>query len=248
MKTFQGVIDWATGNTPIAVTSAAKDRVDAIAQDHRIPVTVATQTIQDRGNAATSYECAPVAEDKQVGMLTQLQRELSKYPAAALQKVGVSKITLCGHLEKRTDGWIFPDSTDNLSGLSNYSAHTMYLSAVHTFHHELFHVMWGNPHGCSGDNVLNACQDTDEQWAALEPSKSHFDPNEERPNYAMYLFTLDTKDGQDLYDDAMQEPGSRAKMNKVKNWLKIVDSRLNNQFWADLRNGKVDSDYWSRRK
>lgn len=248
MKAFQGVVDWVTGNTPITVTSAAKDRVAAIAEHHKIPVTVATQTITDGDTRRTSYVCAPVPEEKQVGKLAHLQKELSKMPAAALQRVGISKITLCGSLQSRTDGWIFPDITATLSGLSNHSAHTIYLSGVYSFHHELFHVMWGNNEGCGGNNVLNACQVSDAAWMALEPDKTFYDPNEERPNYAMDLFNLDTKDGQDRYDDLMKEPGSRAKMAKVKNWLKIVDPRLDEKFWADLRTGKVTDGYWQNRK
>lgn len=248
IKAIQGVLDWATGNTPVTVTPDAKDRIDAIDQKHHIPVTVATDTITDAEQGSdTSYVCAPLPEEKQVGELTRLQRELSKMPAAVLQRVGIKNIILCGSLESRLDISPFPDFTSTLDGLSNHASHTIYLSVARVFHHELFHLMWGQNGACR-NSILSACQDTDEEWTALEPDKKFFDPNEERPNYAMDLFNLDTADGQKRYDDIMQQPETRAKMNKVKGWLKYVDPRLDERFWSDLRSGKVDEEYWSRRK
>ena len=240
---------WVTSDTPASVTLAVKNRAQAIEQKHNVPVTVATQNITD-GDAHESYVCTPIPEEDQVGQLTMLQKELSKMPAAALQKVKIKEIVLCGDLEERWNIWPHFKTNKTLRGLSNEDTHTLYLSSenvfnngLSVFHHELFHVMWGRTGSC-GSNVLSPVQDYDDEWNNLEPHLSNIDANEERANYAMDLFNLNTKAGQERYDALMQEPGSRAKMNKVKDWMKYVDPRLNKQFWADLRNGQVTENYW----
>jgi hypothetical protein len=247
IKTIRTIMDWATGNTPMTVTSDAKDHVDIIAQNHHVPVTIATRTIIDGDTHTTHYVCEPLAEEKQALMLTQLKRELNKMPAAALQKINIRHLTLCG--SQRRESAL---ESQTLKGLTNWQDHTMYLSAAHVFHHELFHMMWGNPSACGGNNVLNNCHDSDEEWSSLETKPWYqfrdIDPNEERPEYARYLFSLDTPNGRDHYDKLIQEAGTRTKIEKVKAWLKRVDPRLNDQFWVDLRQGKVGPDYWMTRK
>lgn len=243
LKAVQDIWDWATGTTPVRVLPEAKERAAAIADHYKIPVTIATQPVVEGEGNFVSYQCNPLPEDQQLAKITQLERELSKMPAAALQKTRLSSVTLCGDLNGVYDFPLAP--SESLHGLTNVSTGEMFLSAAHVFHHELFHQMWGNGKGCS-HNILSNCS-TDERWMELEPDKSHVDPNEERPEYARWLFSLDTPEGQKEYDQIMAGSGSKAKMANVKSWLLLVDPRLNEQFWSDLRNGNVGPDYWDRR-
>lgn len=187
--------------------------------------------------------------------LRQLARQLRKVPPDFLRSFGLHGIILTGPIN---DGGVsaFLETSaerERVDGrMVNVGFHVggMYLYDVDALYHEVFHgldVIHGGlqSHCVPADSQCPAIRQN-RDWTSLDPVQNSRGVDEEQPDYANILFNLDTADDPRWrVASGGMTYRSAAKEDQMRRWLFAWSGgRFNDQYWEDLRAGRVGVDYW----
>lgn len=227
-KAYQTVSKWWSGE--VDVNPAAQQVARDLELRHHVPITIATTDIK----SLTNY-CSAVPDDAQEKILSDLQKQMAKLPANYLQNSLVKHITICSKIEL--------DEAGTPDGLTYPLSGEIFINSAWPLHHEAFHS--GEMQLRYGRNWVDQ-RDYLDNWAQLDPTDTTLSPKESMAEYARYLFELDSPLGQLRHDVLMTLPGPKARFQQMKTWLASFSHyQLNDHYWADLRAGKVDEEYWN---
>lgn len=243
-KAYRTISDWWSGDDQkIHVAPNARVIAQEIKDRYNVAVTIPTTDISQTSGGGYKYSCTPIPENEQEERLAELQKEMSKVPPQYFKSVLVQDITICRNIQ--LDSGMSVEFVDGLT--DKFHSNAMALDLMYSFHHEMFHAA-AQPlkflvRHDSGDDIY-------EKWAQLDPATA---PTllleEDMAEHARYLFNLNTVGGQGRYNLLMKETGPRKKLNQMKLWLyDLSNGKFDNQYWDDLRQGKVNATYWSTRK
>jgi hypothetical protein len=152
----------------VAKPETAESRIDP--SDFPVPVVTSGLDLPHQtphgvitGETCTAEELAPY--------LRMLKKELARYPAGMLQRVGIRKVLVAKRLNFCGQPW---------SGIPVFGERTLWLDAVRgrsltgyqarLFHHELFHLI---------DNASRSDIHEDPAWAAVNPRGFRYGPGGE---------------------------------------------------------------------
>jgi hypothetical protein len=188
--------------------------------------------------------------------LDELKMELVKLPPAFFAKLNIKEFVFGERMFKLgKDGEKLNDGSQLRASVSPGSG-SVFFAMAYTIHHELFHVMdglfaggldgGGGPIDANSWGLYSKSYKQDKQWVALEPELKKDNYDEDQANYCMILFRLDDPEWvKKYYEPEMQNPGKAKKYEQMKQWLFTwSDGKLNEKFWADLKDGKVKEGYW----
>lgn len=226
-KAYQTVSKWWSGE--VDVNPAAQQIARDLELRHHVPITIATTDIKN-----LTHYCSAVPDDAQEKILSDLQKQMAKLPANYLQNSLVKHITICSKIEL--------DEAGTPDGLTYPLSGEIFMNSGWPTHHEVFHVsellLEHGQYAFYQPGYLD-------RWVQLDPGDTTLSPKESMAEYARYLFELDSPLGQLRHDVLMTQPGPQARFQQMKTWLASFSHyQLNDQYWADLRAGKVDEEYW----
>lgn len=111
---------------------------------------------------------APFFGPNLVEKLQQLKKTIEKIPPNFLRTLHVEKLALCGDiLRVDTNGKEIHDAV----GMSDLASGTIYLEAIWSFYHELFHVLDSQHHGLRSSDPYQStlANRQNDAWLSLDP-------------------------------------------------------------------------------
>lgn len=221
------------------------------------------------------YYINPPSAENIIKLLKELKDQIIRLPSSLIQKANLKKIVLCGDIEVRKiddEKKVSYKHGFTMTGLDSLS---VYIRSSFCLYHELYHkiasieneefsfqmeinasvssdLLEGMSEEMkksfteSAEKIADAKRKTME-WKKLDPNDEDFNLevyNEERANYFGYLLNTDKKDW--YFDE--KDPTLPAKVTAMKEFMKKWSGGvLDDQFFEDIKAGKVDERYWDER-
>lgn len=176
--------------------------------------------------------------------LFQIKNDIQKLPPRFFHSLGITSLYFCGSIINK--------DLDHFAGLmfNTNKGQSFYLSQTFPFHHELFHRIDYLSGG--GSLISTSSLKNNDEWSEQDPDyqqvykqkKCNYD--EEQAEYARILLNLDDpKVYRYQYLPLTEYEGGRAKLQQMKKWFyQSSNGLMNDQYWIDLQEGKIDENYW----
>jgi hypothetical protein len=187
----------------------------------------------------THYDIYPLGN---ISVLLQkleiLKGSMVKAPRDLFINNGLKQIQLCAKIMVTEDS-----KEEECEGIYDPTRDTMYLASPYVLYHEFAHFATSFQRGLIPSIITIVT-------AIAQDSNKTEEIVENFSNACMSLFYTDLKDRAIFLDKLVEKFPERAKeVSAVKDWLfRISGGKLDEQYWKDLRVGKVNENYWAKRQ